>query len=119
MLFSSCQKEPSIQSVTPESLIGTWKVNGGPGAYKTVEFLGSREFKIDSEGDKNPDILGYYQLVNGQMIFNDKGGLIIPECGRDGVYIPELRGNQLSFQLVRDECSGRLEAIKHIWRKTS
>lgn len=118
-LLSGCERETSVKPVTPESLIGTWKVNGGPDAYKTVEFLEGREFKIDRDGDKSPDILGNYQLVDGQMIFNDRDGVIVPKCHRDGVYIPALQGKKLSFQLVRDECPGRLEAMKHRWRKIS
>ena len=118
-LFSSCTQVTEFRTATPELLEASWKVNGAPNAYRTVKFLRMQEFKIDRDGDGKIDILGYYQLRDGQMIFKDMGGIIVPACHREGVYRPQLRGDQLSFQLVHDECPGRLNAMKHVWQKAS
>lgn len=120
LLLSSCGKDPQFsQILTAELLEGTWKVGGSPDEYQIVHFSGDQEFKIDSDGDGTVDILGYYDLDGKEIIFGDDGGRIIPECHRKGRYIPKLRGNRLSFELVSDECPGRLKTMKRTWQRNA
>jgi tetratricopeptide (TPR) repeat protein len=95
------------------TLIGKW-VRIGPVGPISFDFTENGLVKGDFGNDQTIDVIANYEIVGDTIRFFDKEGKICQGIGQYKVYQTEY---YLSFDLIDDECSGRIKTTMGFWTK--
>jgi tetratricopeptide (TPR) repeat protein len=66
----------------------------------------------DFGNDQTIEITSEYKLEGDQIVFTDKEGVACPEPGKYRIYTNDY---YISFDLIEDNCAGRLKATMGFW----
>jgi len=88
------------------SIVGTWEIQAGPRSY-TITFNSNNTYAIDFGSDGSMEVTGTYSFADGKITMKDTDGSM--KCERDsgGTYRVSMNGNEATFTLISDNCSGR------------
>lgn len=93
------------------TLTGQW-LRFGPAGPISLNFNENGTVEGDFDNDGSVDIISEYTIENDRISFADKEGVACPE---PGTYRMTLNEYYLSFDLVDDECGGRVQATMGFW----
>ena len=108
----SCDKN----ATEPENatIVGTW-TRLVEGAIVTFIFTATT-YEVDYTEDGERDVWGNFTLSGNQLTMNDTGGAMAPG---PGVYTFVVTSTTLTFTLVSDSTSGRVDIVVGIWTRTT
>jgi len=118
-LSGSCQSTQNEyqnkQKVTiiDNSISGEWVRIGHTGPIR-FNFKENGMVEGDFGNDQSIDIVSKYIMVNDTIYFQDKEGKMCPESGS---YTIDKNDYYLSFDLVDDNCNGRIKTTMGFWTK--
>ncbi len=94
-----------------DMLEGEW-VRFSPMGPISLVFKSDGTVEGDLGRDNSIDIVSEYSLVDGKIIFHDREGVT---CPGDGIYKVYFGLHYMAFDLVEDECAGRLKSTMGFW----
>lgn len=106
-----CVNADSIDA--SKSLIGKWVRIGTSGPI-AMEFKEGGIVEVDFGNDGSVDVSSTYQLSEQGVTFNDEEGAM---CHEPGEYQLKLNEYYVSFDLVKDNCGGRIKSTMGFWTK--
>ena len=107
--LTGCQQAPH------HPLVGKWKVQN---TENKLVLNREPSFELLMAGKKSSEkVLGQYSLANNQITFQNTQGAFPDNCRGAGVYTFQINGNQLTFQLINDQCTERVNLLKKIWTR--
>ena len=95
------------------SIEGEW-VKTGPTGPARITFSQDGMARIDLGDDETIDLVSEYSISNNSVVFHDKEGLA---CASNGTYSFEVNEYYLAFDLVEDDCNGRIKTTMGFWTK--
>jgi tetratricopeptide (TPR) repeat protein len=95
----------------PLDIGGQW-VRIGPAGPIALNFKANGEVEGDFGNDKTIEIVSEYSIKGDHIIFNDKEGAACPEPGKYKIHVSEY---YLAFDLIGDNCAGRLRSTMGFW----
>lgn len=98
---------------TDNSILGKWIRIGQTGAI-CFDFKENGIVEVDFDNDNSVDILSEYNIQNDTIIFEDKEGKM---CQEVGSYTIDKTDYYLAFNLVEDNCNGRIKTTMGFWTK--
>ena len=90
---------------------GQW-VRIGPSGPMALNFKSDGMVEGDFGNDKTIEIVSEYSIKGDHIIFNDKKGVACPEPGK---YKIHLNDYYIAFDLIEDNCAGRLRSTMGFW----
>lgn len=104
---------PGETKTITNPVLGKW-VRMGPSGPMSLEFKNDGTVEVDFGNNKTVDVVTEYEIRHDTISFVDKKGLMCPGTGVYKIY----RGNHyVSFDLIRDDCSGRIKSTMGFWTK--
>lgn len=116
MLFSCNQntkKKNQIGTITDNPLIGKWVRIGQTGSIG-FNFKDSGLVEGDFGNDQTIDVIAEYKIKNDTIRFLDKQGHMCKGYGQYKIYQTEY---YLAFDLIDDNCAGRIKTTMGFWTK--
>jgi tetratricopeptide (TPR) repeat protein len=116
ILFAcSSGKKQNNQTITESvnTLIGKWVRIGQTGPIG-IEFKENGLVESDLGNDQTVDVIAGYELSGDTIIFIDKDGQM---CEGNGVYKVYQSDYYVSFDLIEDDCNGRIKTIMGFWTR--
>ena len=95
------------------SVAGTW--TNSLGTVWTIKSDGT--FEVDRNHDGKVDIRGSYSIKGDTFTIEHNEGKVPKGCEGPGVYKFSRTGDNLSFNLVSDECKDRKKNVTSPWHK--
>ena len=92
-------------------ITGKWVRIGQMGPI-ALEFKADGLVEGDFGNDKTVEIVSGYNIRGSEITFEDREGAACPEPGRYKVYTSEY---YISFDLIEDNCAGRLKSTMGFW----
>ena len=77
-----------------------------------LEFKSDGTVTIDFDNDQNIDVIANYELSSDTVFFTDVEGQM---CQRDGRYLIDQTEYYLAFDLIADDCGGRIKTTLGFW----
>jgi tetratricopeptide (TPR) repeat protein len=108
-LFSNAlpEKPKTVSGV----VLGKW-VRMGPSGPMSLEFKSDGTVEVNFGNNNTVDVVTEYEIRNDTIHFQDKKGLMCPGTGVYKVY----HGNHyIAFDLIRDDCGGRIKSTMGFW----
>lgn len=105
-----------VQNTTledPVDITGQW-VRIGPAGPMALNFKAEGTVEGDFGNDKTIDIVSAYSKKGDEIIFMDKEGAACPEPGKYKIQLSEY---YISFDLIEDNCAGRVRSTMGFWVK--
>jgi len=96
-----------------EPLLGTW-VKVGPSGPVHLEFSSDSTVQGDFGGDGAIDITSRFILDGNEISFQDRSGRTCPEKGK---YQIDIQDHYLAFNIIQDECIGRVQTTLGFWTR--
>lgn len=119
-LFSSCQQSnrnntqnQQKYSATESPFPGKW-VRMVQGGLITLNFMENGVVEGDFGNDQIIDLESEYEIDGDTIRFWDKAGQSCPEMG---VYLMTKNDCYLGFDLIKDDCNGRIKTTMGFWTK--
>lgn len=110
-LFSHSFQENT--KTAPNKVLGKW-VRMGPSGPISLEFKNDGAVEVNFGNDKTVEVVTEYEVRNDTISFRDKKGLM---CPGTGVYKMYHGNHYISFDLIQDNCSGRIKSTMGFWTK--
>lgn len=104
------EKTPETETI---DLTGSWVRMSHLGPV-SIEFTSTGHVKTDFGNDNIYEVISDYQINNDTITFIDKEGYM---CENPGRYIVKVNNYYASFNLIDDECHGRLKTTLGFWTK--
>jgi len=105
-------KENTLRKQTVNSNIeGDWVRIGFNGPIG-LHFDTNGVVKIDFGNDQTEEVSSSYRIANDTIIFTDRDGKTCPHPGK---YIIDRNEHYMAFNLIRDDCGGRIKKIMAFW----
>ena len=98
---------------TDNPILGKWVRIGHTGPT-SFDFNENGIVKGDFGNDQTIDIISIYEIRNDTIIFRDKEGKMCPE---KGIYTIDENKYYLAFDLIDDNCNGRIKITMGFWTK--
>lgn len=95
----------------PMDISGQW-VRIGPAGPMALNFKSDGIVEGDFGNDKTIDIVSEYSIKGDHIIFNDKEGAACPEPGKYKIHLSDY---YIAFDLIGDNCAGRLRSTMGFW----
>ncbi len=92
-------------------ITGKWVRIGQMGPM-ALDFKTDGMVEGDLGNDQTIDIVSRYSIREGEISFKDQKGVACPEPGRYQLYTSEY---YISFDLIEDNCAGRLRSTMGFW----
>ena len=106
------QKEETSEKPTVNSNIkGDWVRVGFNGPIR-LHFEANDVAKIDFGNDQTDEVSSSYRIHNDTIIFTDRDGKTCPHPGK---YLISRNEYYMAFNLIRDDCGGRIKKIMAFW----
>ncbi len=103
----------SISNDNPEDLLGKW-VRIGPQGPMALILKEDGTVQGDFGNDGTIDVLSRYELDGDMISFNDESGAM---CGEAGHYKILMDDYYLAFDLINDNCGGRIKSTLGYWTR--
>lgn len=116
ILFAfNSNKIQNISTITKSdnSLIGKWVRIGQTGPI-CFDFKDNGLIEVDFGNDQTVDVIVGYELLGDTIKFIDKEGQMCKGSGQYKVYQTEY---YVSFDLIDDDCSGRIKTTMGFWTR--
>ena len=116
ILFSCNQntkKENHIVTKTDHPLIGKW-LRIGPTGPISFDFKDNGLVEGDFGNDQTIDVIAQYEVQNDTIRFLDKQGQMCEGYGHYKIYQTDY---YLAFDLIDDNCGGRIKTTMGFWTK--
>jgi tetratricopeptide (TPR) repeat protein len=94
-------------------ILGKW-VRIGQNGPIAMEFKENGLVEADFGNDQTIDVISGYEIRNDTVIFIDKEGLM---CKENGKYLFFVTDYYLGFDLIEDDCGGRIKSTIGYWAK--
>jgi tetratricopeptide (TPR) repeat protein len=108
---SFSQEKSSIK--TTDLIAGKW-LRMGPGGPISIEIKENGKVETDFEINQTIDIISEFILQNDTIIFSDNEGQMCPGKGKYKMFLTEY---YVSFDLIEDECGGRIKSTMGFWTR--
>jgi len=95
----------------PMDISGQW-VRIGPAGPMALNFKSDGIVEGDFGNDKTIEIVSEYCIKGDHIIFDDKEGAACPEPGKYKIHLSDY---YISFDLIGDNCAGRLRSTMGFW----
>lgn len=95
----------------PMDITGQW-VRIGPAGPMALNFTSDGIVEGDFGNDRTIEIVSDYSIIGDHIIFVDKEGAACPDPGKYQVYQTDY---YISFDLIEDNCAGRLRSTMGFW----
>ncbi|HRX12233.1 MAG TPA: hypothetical protein P5210_11315, partial [Draconibacterium sp.] len=95
------------------NIVGIW-VRIGQNGPIAIEFKENGLVEADLGNDKSIDVVSEYEIRNDTVIFIDKQGEMCQNKGQYQIYKTDY---YLAFDLIDDECGGRIKSTMGYWTK--
>ncbi|WP_163717090.1 tetratricopeptide repeat protein [Mangrovibacterium lignilyticum] len=95
------------------TISGTWLRMGHDGPVR-LHFTADNEVEVDFGNDQFVDVVSSYELSNDTISFRDQEGATCPQPGTYKIYRTD---DYLAFDLIDDNCGGRLKMTMGFWVK--
>jgi tetratricopeptide (TPR) repeat protein len=104
---------PWQEAVRPDDpdIIGTW-VRMGPAGPVSLHFKTNGMVDGDFGNDQTIEITSAYIIEGDQITFTDREGVTCPEAG---IYRMHVTDYYMAFDLIEDNCPGRLRSTMGFW----
>lgn len=114
-LAGNSTKEQTNQSIakSENAIIGKWVRNGHTGPI-SFEFKENGRLEGDFGNDQTVDVVASYELSGDTIKFIDEEGQMCKGSGQYKVYQTDY---YVSFDLIDDECSGRIKTTMGFWTR--
>lgn len=106
------QNDPE-STKTENSILGKWVRIGHSGPI-SFDFKENGIIEGDFGNDRTIDIISEYEIRNDTIIFQDKEGKMCPEKGIYKIYENKY---YIAFDLIDDNCNGRIKTTMGFWTK--
>jgi tetratricopeptide (TPR) repeat protein len=93
------------------NITGKW-VRFGPAGPLSLHFKTSGVVEGDFGDDQTIEVTSAYSIAEGQITFIDQEGVTCPETGIYKVYLTDY---YMAFDLIEDNCAGRLRSTMGFW----
>jgi tetratricopeptide (TPR) repeat protein len=116
ILFVTVQNSFSQQNSgenTHTQVLGKW-VRIGPNGPISIEIKENGKVETDIEINQTIDVVSELTLQNDTIIFADKEGQMCPGKGK---YKMDITEYYVSFDLIDDECGGRIKSTMGFWTR--
>ncbi len=107
MLYPNQNREITDQM----DITGQW-VRIGPAGPMALNFKSDGEVEGDFGRDGIVEIVSGYSIKGDHIIFNDKEGAACPEPGKYKIHLSDY---YIAFDLIEDNCAGRLRSTMGFW----
>ena len=107
------QNENHESSGMHAQLQGTW-IKTGPSGILTLKFTNQSIVETDLGNDGTVDVVSNYDLRGDTIVFTDVRG---ETCPGEGNYLMDLRDEYVSFDLIADNCAGRIKSTMGFWTR--
>jgi tetratricopeptide (TPR) repeat protein len=97
--------------VDPMDITGQW-VRIGPAGPMALNFKSDGIVEGDFGRDGIVEIVSGYSIKGDNIIFNDKEGAACPEPGKYKIHLSDY---YIAFDLIGDNCAGRLRSTMGFW----
>ena len=115
--FYSCnsnkKQDKQVITMPDNTLIGKWVRMGHTGPI-SFDFKENGLVEGDYGNDQTIDVVAEYELIGDTIKFVDKEGKMCQGIGQYKVYQTEY---YISFDLIDDDCSGRIKTTMGFWTK--
>jgi hypothetical protein len=116
LIFTGCNQknQPNYSEKTiDEQLIGTW-LKFGPQGIFTIEFKESGIVETDMGNDGIIDVISEYKISGDTVFFKDIKG---ETCPQEGKYRVLVMDEYVAFDMLDDECGGRIKITNGYWTR--
>ena len=109
------EKESDELNITKidNPVLGTW-VKMGPAGPNSFTFKENGIVEGDFGRNGTIDIVAAYDIMGDTIVFSDKEGLTCPENGTYKMYQTKY---YTSFDLISDDCNGRIKSTMGFWTR--
>ncbi len=87
----------------------------GPAGPVALNFKSDGTVEGDFGNDRTIEIVSEYSIIGDHIIFNDKEGVACPEPGKYKIHSSDY---YVAFDLIEDNCAGRLRSTMGFWVRT-
>ena len=101
------------------NVVGKWKFKDPGYGPQTLTFRPDQIYELDADGDGTRDVWGHYRISREWLFLNDVGGDFVLDCAFDGVYLYNVKGHEMTFSVLGDQCPSRNQALSVEWVKVS
>lgn len=118
-IFGGLQDEKSPTQINSKSdkqnqeVLGKW-VRVGPQGPMAIILKEDGTAEGDFGNDGTIDVLSKYELVGDTISFSDEGGAMCHETGQYKIF---KNGYYIAFDLISDNCSGRIKSTMGYWTR--
>lgn len=102
-------QNPEMEDRT--DITGQW-VRIGPAGPMALNFKSDGIVEGDFGNDRTIEIVSEYGIKGDHIIFNDKEGAACPEPGKYKIHLSDY---YIAFDLIEDNCAGRLRSTMGFW----
>jgi tetratricopeptide (TPR) repeat protein len=117
VFFCSCnsnkKQDKQVNEELDNTIVGKWVRIGHTGPI-SFDFKENGLIEGDFGNDQTIDIVAKYELSGDTIKFIDKEGKMCPDIGQYKVYQTKY---YLSFDLIDDDCGGRIQTTMGFWTK--
>jgi tetratricopeptide (TPR) repeat protein len=112
-VLTNCNQSEQKTGKRTNSLQGKWVRIGHTGPI-ALEFKKDGTAEIDFGNDQTTDVTTEFEVRNDTVFFNDKKGKMCRETGSYKIY----RNNYyIAFDLIEDNCNGRIKSTMGFWTR--
>lgn len=104
---------PNLLAQDSISLIGQW-IRMTPNGPMAFDFKSDGSIAVDMGNDGSVDVIAHYRIQNDTVYFEDKEGQM---CQDNATYKVYQTDYYTSFDLIKDECNGRVKTTMGFWTK--
>ena len=99
--------------INQSAISGDW-IRKGPAGQLRLHFDQQNKAEVDFGNNKTVDVLADYILSGDTIRFTDKEGAMCPGVG---VYKVYATADYLAFDLIADDCGGRIQTVMGFWTR--
>jgi hypothetical protein len=116
--FISCKQSPgdnvserASENLTDSPLVGEWMRMSYNGPLR-IHFKKDGTVEYDFNNDGKIEVTSTFDVKDDTIVFTDREGKTCPE---PGTYQLDLTSHYLSFNLIDDNCGGRIKKVMAFW----
>ena len=116
LLMSGCSFLDIVQG-TYIDLAGSWEYKSTGCNPLVLSFRKDMTFEVDFDSNGTRDIWGRYELYADRIKFIDAEDECTTDCQEWAMYEYAIKGRELRFRLLADECRPRKYALSLTWQR--
>ena len=104
-----------FSKTSQHGIVGKWKLKDSAMGPYIVTLYKDHTYDVDLNGDGAKDVWGEYDISIDKIKFTDQGGQISSSCHDSGYYKYKIKGNEIHYELLGDQCIERMKALEGVW----